>query len=326
MKKVTIVLCIMILFSVLLTNVAFAAEPGGAPDVRVNGSIVEFPDAGPFIDENSRTMIPVRFVAENLGAKVSWDQDTQTATIEKGYITVKITIGDAELFVINEGIPEKVTMDTAAVLRDSRTYVPIRFVAEALGAYVDYSDEYRTVGIYSDVLTPEQIKMLQALPYTQFKGAFGYEDGKQKWSQEDVELFYGTGRDSFGTFANAREHLYHIESVDNPDTFYKEMVKCAVKDLECNTPNVTVRFLADTSCIYQSDSMDGLTCAVRGIAEVTLRVHPQQLEHQETLFLCRLGFTQLNEGVMYIPVDAHICTLEDGLGNLDTLSPIGEAF
>ena len=326
MKKISIILCIMILLSSMFTTVAFAAEPAGAPEVRVNGYIVQFPDAGPFIDENNRTMIPVRFVAENLGAKVSWDQDTQTATIEKGYTTVKITIGDAELFVINEGIPEKVTMDTAAVLRDSRTYVPIRFVAEALGAYVDYSDVYRTVGIYSDVLTSEQIKMLQGLPYTQFIGAVGYKEASSKHTQEDMEFFFGTDRESFTNFANAREHLYHIEDIANPDEFYNEMVKCAVKDLECNTPNVTVRFLTDTSCIYQSDSHDGLACTVRGIAEVTLRVHPQKLEHEETVYLCRLGFTQLNQGVMYAPVDAHICTLEDGLGTLNTLSPIGETY
>ena len=55
-------------------------------------------------------------------------------------------------------------MDTAAVLKDSRTYVPFRFVAEALGAHVDYSDTYRTVGIYSDVATSEQVTGSLTLP------------------------------------------------------------------------------------------------------------------------------------------------------------------
>ena len=66
-KKTTRALCIVMMLGLLLTMGAFAAEVSTAPEVRVNGTLVSFPDAGPFIDENNRTMIPVRFVAENLG-------------------------------------------------------------------------------------------------------------------------------------------------------------------------------------------------------------------------------------------------------------------
>jgi len=41
----------------------------------------KFPDAEPFIDENSRTQVPIRFVGEALGANVSWDGNTKKVTI-----------------------------------------------------------------------------------------------------------------------------------------------------------------------------------------------------------------------------------------------------
>jgi hypothetical protein len=85
---------------------------------------------------------------------------------------------------------------------------------------------------------------------------------------------------------------------------------------------MTVRFLTDTSCIYQPDDMDRLICTVRGIAEVNLRANPQKLAGEETAFLCRLGFTQLNVGTMYIPVDAHMNTE----GTLNTIAPAGTAY
>ena len=84
-KKTIRALCIVMVLGLLLTMGAFAAEVPTAPEVRVNGTLVSFPDAGPFIDENSRTMIPVRFVAENLGAQVTWDQTSKTASVVPTY-------------------------------------------------------------------------------------------------------------------------------------------------------------------------------------------------------------------------------------------------
>jgi hypothetical protein len=65
-KPLIITLCLII----LCTVTAFASEVSSAPDVRVNGKLVSFPDEQPFI-QDGRTYIPVRFVAEALGADVS---------------------------------------------------------------------------------------------------------------------------------------------------------------------------------------------------------------------------------------------------------------
>ncbi len=324
-KRIALLLALVMALSCFCVVGASAAYESG-PSVRVNGALVSFPDAAPYIDENSRTMIPVRFVAENLGAAVSWEQATKTATIEKDGIIVEITIGNAELRVTKNGATTTTTMDTAAVLKGSRTYVPIRFVAEALGAYVDYSNTYRTVGIYSDILTPEQIRELQSLPYTQQTAAVGYEEAKSRFGADDLAFYYGSDRNSFSTFANAREHLYHIDEMPDADAFYADMVKAAVKSLSCSSDHMTVRFLADSSCLYQADTMDRLTCTVRGIAEVRLSVNPLELTGEETAYLCRLGFTQLHVGTMYIPVDAHMNTTSGYEGTLNTIVPAGTAY
>ncbi len=88
-------------------------------------------DAAPIIRE-SRTMLPVRFVAEAFGATVAWDGATSTATVKTDDIEIKITIG-AKTATVNGAT---VTLDAPAFIENSRTYMPVRFVAENLGATV----------------------------------------------------------------------------------------------------------------------------------------------------------------------------------------------
>jgi hypothetical protein len=302
------------------------AGDGTDLNVRVNGKLTEFPDAKPYIDSSNRTMIPVRFVAENLGAEVTWIGATNTASIMKDSILVEITIGDQTLRVTDHGETRTVTMDTAAVLKENRTYVPIRFVAEALCAYVDYSSTYHTVGIYSAVLTAEQISMLTALPYTQPKETLGYEEAKERYDADTLTFLYGTDREAFQSYANAREHLYHMTFESNVDEYYAGVVRQAADAVDYDSENLTVRFLADTSCIYQSDSMDRLTCAVRGIVVVQLNVSPLELTGSETAMLCALGFKKLDVGTMYIPVDIHMNVGTGRTSSLHTVAPAGDQY
>jgi hypothetical protein len=104
---------------------------------------VNFPDAEPFIDDNGRTQVPVRFVSEALGAEVGWEGSTKTVTISQGDKEIKIVIGKKD-YTING---EKNLMDTEALLKEDRTFVPIRFVSEGLGARVEWDSAVRTVYI-----------------------------------------------------------------------------------------------------------------------------------------------------------------------------------
>jgi hypothetical protein len=74
---------------------------------------------------NSRTMVPVRFIAENLGAKVDWNDATEEVTI-----TVD---GQVLSFKVGQEIPG---FDVAPVMKNDRTLVPIRYISEKIGANV----------------------------------------------------------------------------------------------------------------------------------------------------------------------------------------------
>ena len=100
----------------------------GSAEYVVNNELVTG-DAAPYVNSDSRTMVPFRVLGETFGATVDWDQENQTVTYTYGDTTLTMTIGSTT-YTVNG---EDKTMDTAPVLSGDRTYVPVRFVAEALG-------------------------------------------------------------------------------------------------------------------------------------------------------------------------------------------------
>lgn len=105
-------------------------------------------DVAPLIVKD-RTMLPARFVAESLGAKVEWDEEKELVTITgkhlktgKG-VKILITIGSAEAFVNDEAV----TLDSQAFLQNDRTYTPVRFISEELGADVEWIEAEEKVVI-----------------------------------------------------------------------------------------------------------------------------------------------------------------------------------
>jgi nucleoid-associated protein YejK len=93
-------------------------------------------------------MVPVRFVAEALGASVDWDADSQTVTIARGEDTVQMTVG-SNGYTING---QTRTMDAVVEIQDwgdgsgnGRAMVPMRFAAEALGKAVYWDEADRLV-------------------------------------------------------------------------------------------------------------------------------------------------------------------------------------
>lgn len=102
-------------------------------------------DAAPFV-EAGRTYMPLRYVAEAVGVKgdnIIWDQANQTATFIKDGRVAQVKVGSKTLLLNGASI----TMDAAAQVKDGRTYIPVRFVAQALGASVDYNAADNTVTV-----------------------------------------------------------------------------------------------------------------------------------------------------------------------------------
>lgn len=99
-------------------------------------------DVAPII-KSDRAYLPVRFVAENLGASVSWDDETKTITVTKDDIIIIFTI-DAKNAIING---ESIVLDYPAFIENDRTYTPIRFIAENLGSTVDWNPNNKIITI-----------------------------------------------------------------------------------------------------------------------------------------------------------------------------------
>ena len=110
--------------------------------VFVNGEKLAF-DVEPFI-ESGRTLVPIRRIFEALGAVVTWDEQTQTATVIKDNDNISFTINN-NTAVIN-GVNEQ--MEVAAKIVDGgRTVVPLRFLSEALGYNVEWDRVTQTIQI-----------------------------------------------------------------------------------------------------------------------------------------------------------------------------------
>ena len=112
-----------------------------AVKVKVAGDYVWWTDAEPFIDENSRTLVPLRAVAEALGLEVSWNGEKRWASFTDGERTITFPIGGTVAFTESGDI----AMDTAAVIVNDRTYAPVRYLAEHFGCTVSWDAATKTV-------------------------------------------------------------------------------------------------------------------------------------------------------------------------------------
>jgi lipoprotein-anchoring transpeptidase ErfK/SrfK len=97
--------------------------------------IDEQPNVAPFI-KNDRTLVPVRFIGENLGAGLSWDADSSTITIQKESTSIQLTIGKDIMLINNQGIIEEVKLDVLPTIIDGRTFIPLKAVGEAFNQHV----------------------------------------------------------------------------------------------------------------------------------------------------------------------------------------------
>lgn len=146
-KLMTSWLACMVVFAALSPIVSLA-EMKMPLRVVVDGRYLAFPDAQPYADENNRTQVPARFIAEALGADVTWHQEEEKASFVRGETTLVFYFGKKE-YELNGRTK---TMDTVALVQDNRTYVPVRYVAESFGALVEWDQDVWTVYITSDAL------------------------------------------------------------------------------------------------------------------------------------------------------------------------------
>lgn len=109
--------------------------------ISVNGNRLS-PDSSPYL-ENSRTFVPIRFIAEALNVTIDWDGSNKTALITDGNNEIALPVGSTAAYV--NGVSYNV--DAPIKLYNDRIYIPIRFVSEFLNCTVEWNQSNYSVNI-----------------------------------------------------------------------------------------------------------------------------------------------------------------------------------
>ncbi|OWZ82681.1 stalk domain-containing protein [Natranaerobius trueperi] len=147
-----------IIFSLLFLLVLSSSVMATPEDItlEVNGSTIE-PDVPPQIID-SRTMVPLRVISENLNTYVEWDSSTQSVLIVESGTNINNPLTSAReeiTIIVNNNI---VNSDVFPKIIESRTLVPLRFIGEALEAYVNWHEDENKVTVHGDFEENEQPK------------------------------------------------------------------------------------------------------------------------------------------------------------------------
>lgn len=119
----------------------YASETGVPLTVHVDGKYVSA-DVDPYITAG-RTYLPLRAAAESMGAAVEWDGATRSITVTKDSTVIRCSVGSAA-FTVNGTTRYS---DAAPEIRDGRTMLPIRPIAEALGGHLEWDGYTASVTI-----------------------------------------------------------------------------------------------------------------------------------------------------------------------------------
>ena len=152
-KHCGMLLASLLALTALLMGAAMAAEsPNGARpviSVQLNGEMVPFTDVVPEVVDQ-RTFLPFRAVLEAMGAEVDYDAATSTVTAQRDGVSLAMTLGEKQARITENGAVRTLEMDVAAYAKNNRTYVPVRFAAEAFGCSVGW-DQYQQTVVIVDV-------------------------------------------------------------------------------------------------------------------------------------------------------------------------------
>ncbi len=136
-------LVLLLTISNLFEPEAFADEP---LRLVIDGKDVTS-TAMPII-QNARTLVPLRVIAEQLGAEVTWNDKDRTVLIAKESGSMKLKIG-SRLIQSDRGGKEYFLSDVSPVIIGDRTYVPLRLVGNMLGIGVEWAEAKRLVSVDS---------------------------------------------------------------------------------------------------------------------------------------------------------------------------------
>lgn len=149
--SVLLLICSLFSITVFATDLEYTALYVGSSKAFVNDVEQQIDTENPNVKvfvENDRSYVPVRFISENYNGQVEWVQETQTVNISFADRKISLTIGVPEIIINGE----KKALDVAPIIREGRTFLPLRACTEAIGKEVFYSKGLILISDIPDIL------------------------------------------------------------------------------------------------------------------------------------------------------------------------------
>lgn len=161
MKNKNVISKILLLLLILSSFIFSGYKIQKPIKIYINGQVVES-DQPPLLIDN-RTFVPIRVIAEDLGATVDYDNKDRIVTIRRDKTNILLTIGDDIARISSDVETRPAILDAPAFLRNDRTYLPLRSISELFGMQVDWDGGKRAVYIKEKSYLPDYINRDNAL-------------------------------------------------------------------------------------------------------------------------------------------------------------------
>lgn len=158
MKIIKKAICLSVLMLIILSTAAFAKDE--PIKIYVNKDIIPS-DQAPII-KNSRVLVPLRVIAENLGAQVSYVAKEKRVNIEKGEMKITVRMGYDMIWYSDKENYGAIEIDAPAEIQNGRTMVPLRAVAELFDMNVKWDGKKRAVYIGDQTENQDTITLKNA--------------------------------------------------------------------------------------------------------------------------------------------------------------------
>ena len=179
-------------------------KDGGVPVcIRINGSYIKS-DVLPVI-ENGTTFVPIRFISEALGSKITYDDKNRLVNINFRDNAITIPIGSHIISINNSDY----TLSHPAFIKNGRTMIPLRIISETFGADVNWDSVYYIVDITHDEISVN----------TEFTDNRSYDTDHILWLGRIIES-ESAGESMEGKIAVGNVVMNRVENSSFPNTIY----------------------------------------------------------------------------------------------------------
>lgn len=151
MKKFKNIFTLITLLAILTSTTAIANPLYNDISVYIDGIKTEFNELiGYPALQDGRTLVPVRVISENMGYDVTWNAKERKVGVSNDEKSLSLIIGSD----VARANGAAIKMEVPAQIIGSRTYVPLRFISEVMGAKVTWDGKNRIVFISMDGEVP----------------------------------------------------------------------------------------------------------------------------------------------------------------------------